>query len=131
MTALEALLARLRSGRVKQIKYRLADPDGGRCCLGVACDIGVEYGAVKLPVALGRSYLTYEGSTGLLPERVKNLFGFDSIGGAYIDAKGEHQSLHNDNDNRDLTFSQIADIIESRPKGLFVDPQPSSNSPAL
>lgn len=123
LTAVQSLVARLRSGHVKQIRGRLADQFGGRCCLGVACDIGVEYGVIAPPqrVAFNTGLLAYGKNcdAGTLPEEVQAFFGFSSRAGAYTDAAGIERALLEDNDGRGLTFPQIADIIESRPKGLF------------
>lgn len=131
MTAMEALLRRLRSGHVKQIHGVLGTPEGGRCCLGVACDVAREYGVIEAPVLAKvrptpdnttGEILKYAGHVGNLPPAVQTFFGFTSSSGSYRDSSDEDRSLLYDNDGRLLTFAQIADIIESKPKGLFIDP---------
>jgi hypothetical protein len=129
MTAMEALLRRLRGGIVKQIQGALGTPDGGRCCLGVVCDVAREYGVIDAPRIIApvidqpdKKLLEYAGHTGALPFAVQKFFGFTTPSGSYLDTLGEEQSLLNDNDNKLLTFVQIADIIESKPEGLFTTP---------
>jgi hypothetical protein len=124
LTAMEAYLARLRSGALKQIQGKLGTVDGGRCCLGVACDVAVEYGVIPPPTVVEKSMLLAygpHGNRGLMPVEVVEFFGFSTRGGSYIDVEGLGHSLYIDNDGFKLTFAQIADIIESRPQGLFVD----------
>lgn len=127
LTATQALIARLRSGNIKQVTGVLGYPDGGRCCLGVTCDIGIEYGVIPpasvITDALSDPFvdpLVYGGRTKDLPEAVQTFFGFSTRVGNYTDSDGVDQNLARDNDKRGLTFAQIADIIESRPDGLFV-----------
>lgn len=135
MTAMEALLRRLRSGHVKQTKHKLGTPNGDRCCLGLACDVSREYGVIPEPTLKvlranapnAETVLEYgneneEKSSAFLPPSVREFFGFTSAAGTYKDSQGTQRSLQQDNDNLALTFSVIADIIESRPKGLFVEP---------
>lgn len=133
MTAMEALLRRLRSGHVKQVQGALGTPEGGRCCLGIVCDVAREYGVIEAPVLVKvqptsdnttGEILKYAGHVGNLPSAVQTFFGFTSASGSY-NANGEDRSLLDDNDGRLLTFAQIADIIESKPEGLFI------NTPAL
>lgn len=123
------LVKRLRSGLVVQTRKVLGRPDGSRCCLGVACDIAVEAGiatAVKRTVTpmddgpdvhVGQVLYSYDGKLYTLPKSVREFFGFVTNGGSYTDIKGR-KSLAFQNDNG-LTFSEIADIIESNPEGLF------------
>lgn len=136
-SALEMVIRRLRSGAVKQIDGKLGLLTGERCCLGVICDIAVEYGVIPPPVPVKNTLLTGEteyilayddDSTVIMPTKVRDFFGFTNVSGAYNrDYRSNFDdSLMNDNDSKGLTFEQIADIIESRPKGLFVEPPTSS-----
>lgn len=95
-------VAALRSGEYQKTKEQLYK-DGAYCCLGVACAIS--------PVAPdGWKHLS------LLPEEVMDWLGLFSRSGYY---KGGY--LTSDNDERNHTFAEIADIIESEPRGLFSD----------
>lgn len=122
------LVARLRSGTVQQTTKVLGRPDGSRCCLGVASDIAVEHGIIPAPIVSVRDggpcllYGTEEDeSQSALTLKVQRYFGFTTISGRYDPAYGN--SLIDDNDSG-KTFTQIADIIESRPNGLFLEPEP-------
>lgn len=109
-------VAALRSGTYQQARgsLRRSHPNGyAYCCLGVAC---MEYG--KATGAL----VSLSGIT-LTPE-VRDWLGFTTEGGHYYHENGVDASLVEDNDARNKTFAEIADIIESEPKGLFHDTNP-------
>jgi hypothetical protein len=55
-----------------------------------------------------------------LPHKVKNYFGLQYVDGAYGVRDGSGPSLAQKNDYGS-TFDEIADIIESKPVGLFVE----------
>lgn len=95
----------LRSGEYEQARGALT-LDGRYCCLGVACAIS----PIPAKEWLGRS---------LLPDEVRTWLGLSHEAGRY---KRVYKAAHltSDNDERKLTFSEIADIIESEPEGLFV-----------
>lgn len=131
-------LAALRSGVLVQTKERLGRIDGSRCCLGVACDIAVKRGIIPPPVpndnpVVPSDALTYGASKddGSLPEEVMLALGMKSRIGSYLneaqkkekESLGYQHSVSNclaqDNDSHGKTFSEIADIIESRPEALF------------
>jgi hypothetical protein len=107
----------LRSGEYKQTKSNLRTTEGF-CCLGVACEV-IGFPAVQV----GFVY-EYDGNTGVLSDRVKDALGLKSAGGWF----SEHSettfdnSLWKLNDEKGYTFDQIADVIESKPKGLFIEP---------
>lgn len=105
-------VAALRSGTYQQARgsLRRSHPNGyAYCCLGVAC---MEYRqATGLPVSLS------SGIT-LTPE-VRDWLGFTTEGGHYYRDNDVDASLADDNDARNKTFAEIADIIESEPEGLF------------
>lgn len=120
-------LTALRSGNIPQTQGVLADvATGGRCCLGVACDIAVEYGVIPPPQEYvlmtptgDRKVLSYNGESMQLPEAVRYFFGIDSSTGGYGKTKDIYNSLTKLNDRDKKTFSEIADVIESNPAGLF------------
>jgi hypothetical protein len=108
-------VAALRSGEYKQGRGTLFNPnefgaDAGHCCLGVAGRVVCHIDDVTL--AEGGGY-----------GQVMDAVGLSSTLGFFSDKDGRRLSLAllNDfNDDRRLNFNQIADLIESRPKGLFI-----------
>jgi hypothetical protein len=112
-------VAALRSGEYKQGKGYLKYVEGGKtlyCCLGVLCELtgpGVvekrEYGE---PI-LDRICTKWNEQSCLLPESVKNAAGLYSDCGSF-----DGGVLMNLNDSG-IPFNEIADLIESRPAGLF------------
>lgn len=119
----------LRSGEFKQGQLALCEitEDGDNyCCLGVACQVAVDAG---LPVTVterdlnGRRRRTYDHERTALPTTVRDWLGLSTPGGAYhkhlADTPGTAYSLMGHNDSDKFDFNQIADIIESEPKGLF------------
>lgn len=99
----------LRSGKYEQGKNGLRTKDKF-CCLGVACDIYDNTIWDKLPENLGR-----------LPSYVREWLDLSHDEGEY---KGSY--LTNDNDIKNKSFEEIADIIESEPEGLFVNDKSSN-----
>jgi hypothetical protein len=97
----------LRSGEYKQGNMRLRSGDEF-CCLGVACDL---YGARNGKKWQGNYFM---GNNARLPEAVKDWLGLASALGVSFGMK----SLAMLND-AGASFSEIADIIESEPEGLF------------
>jgi hypothetical protein len=122
-------VAALRSGRFPQGMGAL-ETDLGLCCLGVLCRIAMENGLeLKREVLLvsddGFKYVvTYNCKTSVLPDTVRDWAGLTNRQGHY-ETDTDHTSLTRDNDEKGLTFVEIADIIESEPKGLFVEPTDS------
>lgn len=102
-------LAALRSGKIKQTRLRLGRDDGSRCCLGVACDVAVKAGIID----------TYDPDKTDLPLDVTEWLGLTEPEGRYRTVSGGVTYLVSDNDFHQKTFEQIADIIESKPEGLF------------
>jgi hypothetical protein len=132
--ARKELVADLRSGKFKQIRGRLGSKQG-HCCLGVACEIAVRHGVTS--ANRDQNFYVYEGQSNLMPFSVLDFFGFatpdglicapesdiksESILSGYRSSlAGEYRTLASMNDGG-ATFAEIADIIESEPKGLFVD----------
>lgn len=104
----------LRSGKYKQAKHVLRNGDNGMCCLGVLAEIaGCDWKRGDGWFADG------EGQTA--PKRAKAFVGLRENNGGWKD----DQCLSDQND-RGKTFSEIADIIESEPDGLFIDPAESA-----
>ena len=101
-------VAALRSDEYEQSKGRLRRVDGF-CCLGVACELAVREGIIA-------EYSGVHGGLTFYPE-VMIALNLTTDAGGY----GAYDSaLATDND-RGLTFAEIADIIESEPEGLFTE----------
>lgn len=103
----------LRSGEYKQIKGELQN-EGGHCCLGVLCDVWAKETG-------GSGYVTSpingEFVGGVLdtqPNSIKNWVGLSTDAGD--SAYGNSLAELND---EGVSFLELADIIESEPKGLF------------
>ena len=118
----------LRSGKYQQSKGALKDAYGF-CCLGVACELyAIETGVGNwdrhhqsvLSSERGckfKEYCSFDGEPSCLPLRVKVWLGLEDAFGRYKDAAEEYD-LATQND-RGLSFEDIASIIESEPEGLF------------
>lgn len=130
MNPVEELIARLRSGTVQQGQGYLGYVSNGkRCCLGVACDIAVEHGIIPPPKPQDNDTLLYgygpSASDTSLPKEVCDFFGFSGSEGGFTSPEdGSGNSLIHLNDIRCNTFTEIADVIESRPKALFIENDP-------
>lgn len=119
----QKLVEALRSEKFKQGRGRLCRvaPEGASyyCCLGVACEIYQrEVGGLQVELSDGSlRQAFYDGRGDTPPDVVVGWLGlsdcFGSMGTAEL-------SLVCANDSLGLTFSQIADLIESEPEGLFV-----------
>ena len=107
-------VAALRSGDYKQGKSYLSY-QGKFCCLGVLCDLAVNMGVDVDVDANVCDEVYYDGKEDLPPEAIWKWVGLTDQGGS-----SECGQLFQLNDDG-LTFSEIADLIESRPAGLFVE----------
>ena len=125
LTPLEVkFIAALRSGKYKQSKYQLRQLlEQGHCCLGIACDIsGLGFWDPKhLDIYLipteDESY-TIEAEAAL-PSPVRQALDWRDDAGrlTFLDRADEPMYLTTLNDDYDVTFPQIADLIEA---GLIV-----------
>lgn len=110
----------LRSGEYTQCQHSLRQ-NNKYCCLGVACEVAIANG-----VEIERFYngvLYRYGNDGeleesFLPSKVVSWLNLTSDNGKHYDNYGP-TSLTRVNDHRRSSFDQIADLIESEPKGLF------------
>ena len=110
-------VAALRSGKYQQGKNWLRKGDQF-CCLGVACELAVAEGIVSYGVV--GDVAKYGNKYSYLPREVQDWLGLSHIGATYHGGSKERvNSLPIQNDCDGLSFEQIADIIESEPKGLF------------
>lgn len=101
----------LRSGKYEQGQGQLKTTDGRMCCLGVLADIA---GCVW---SSNGEYQTADGKWAYAPARAMEFVGLATDSGRSAVGPLSH------NNDRGASFSDIADIIESEPDGLFVSPQ--------
>ena len=109
----KAWVEALRSDDYEQAQSVLRYIDNQYCCLGVACDIS---GLGEWVLYEGQySYVTDRDSEiELLPIEVQDWLGLKSSTGRHFsDTFQEGKSLSDLNDNYNLTFDDIADIIEA------------------
>ena len=97
----------LRSGKYEWGKNHLHPTDDRYCCLGVLCEIAIKQGIIE-------SYL--QRATGL-PDKVRLWAGLDTAIGDF-----SNKSLAEINDDATRNpFKKIANLIEKKPEGLFVE----------
>lgn len=118
----------LRSGKFEQCQNQLrkTGTDGTYyyCCLGVASQLYMEQtGEGEWEFAADHRIDQFKvgnfRNSGLLTNQVREWLGLQSAAGGYNTEEG-HGSLAILND-LGKTFEEIADVIESEPKGLFAD----------
>jgi hypothetical protein len=111
-------VAALRSGEYKQGRRVLHHGDNF-CCLGVGCDLAIKAG-VKLEVSTIPGEPTrYGGDRNYTPKEVMEWLGLASKDGVYRIGVGSSSLASMNDDGK--SFSQIADVIELQPKGLFTE----------
>lgn len=103
--------ATLRSGKVRQARNSLRTDRGGRCCLGVLCDLAVADGVILAATRDEDGTWHYDGESDHLPERVWEWAGLDSDNPT---VRGDLRSLSLTflNDTMRWTFALIADAID-------------------
>ncbi len=126
----------LRSGEYKQGMRTLNKQDARSgqhlwCCLGVLCDLAVAEGVISPPTTVEYGAVLYGYgnknvatrtkkvgfSTGLIPSDVVRWVGLQTADGTFHIPTG-NTSLAAANDSG-MNFESIADLIESKPEGLF------------
>lgn len=114
-------VAALRSGKYQQTTQKLKNHGTNNfCCLGVLCDIhrkivlkkGVDKVWKHSPNLPHKDLYNDEGS--ILPYNVQKWAGLKSYNGPFDKEDGTRTCLSEQND-KGLTFSEIADIIEKNP----------------
>ena len=111
----------LRDPASKQAFGFLGTENGARCSLGHLCDVCVKHGVIPAPTLKerndGERVMAYGDDHFIsLPETVRDAVGMVGTLGGYDDG-----SLSDLNDLARMSLPAIADIIESRPKGLFIE----------
>lgn len=114
----EIWLDRLESGDNYQITSKLGNPDGGRCCLGVLCDIAVEEGVINPPDIVGGEYLKYGDQLAVLPQVVMDWAGLEYNNGGFATDPDKNPDYMDDalsyQNDIGKTFPEIAQIIRER-----------------
>ena len=117
-------VAALRSGEFKQGVRQLRGKDDSYCCLGVACELAAREGVIPPAEFIEAKQIYFYDACGyFLPVDVIKWLGLETRDGRFAvrnsDDSYEYPNfLSIKNDNR-IPFAEIADIIESEPKGLF------------
>lgn len=114
----------LRSGKYKQGKSELFNKsEKTYCCLGVLCVVaGIKSTTGK--DMFGQKAQMFDGQNSVAPPAAMNFVGLRTEGGAFEDLEKKYadyitSALWDLNDAGNLSFNEIADIIEAEPKGLF------------
>lgn len=104
-------VAALRSGDYEQTRRKLADGQGGYCCLGVLCNLHAQEHPEIARQQKRSAY--YMGMTKILPDAVANWAGLRNCGREEVRIGREKTILpaHNDTGR---TFSEIAAAIEEQ-----------------
>lgn len=117
----EKWLEALRSGKFRQGTRMLRSREADEyCCLGVACEIS-GLGKWENYHNLADTYVVSanDSATGVLPDAVRRWLGLKAEDGRFTDSEtGYPRWLVSLNDSG-VPFSDIADLIESEPEGLF------------
>ena len=98
----------------------------GHCCLGVLSDLAAKAGIIDMPDFSGHDGFGYDTSVPYddndieLSDTVVQWAGLNGTRGEFVNSRGTEVSLAGYNDGG-RTFKEIADIIESKPEGLFVE----------
>lgn len=111
----KAWVKALRSGEYQQAQATLREGDA-YCCLGVACELyrqTVGKGEWGEKTKKGTAFL---GTLGHLTPPVQDWLGLSDGYGSYGSDRTHSLTERND---AGATFSEIAEIIESEPVGLF------------
>lgn len=114
----------LRSGEYQQCRTQLCllgadEKPSGYCCLGVACELYRQYeGGLRVVDQVDGGYRRYDNNSAMLPEKVRRWLGLQTDNG-FFGVSPDGVTLAGKND-AGASFAEIADIIESRPSGLFV-----------
>ena len=120
-----ALVAALRSGEYPQARHSLREvahsprARDAYCILGLACELyRLTYGEGEWD---GEVFIVADEDAAhyVLPLAVRDALGFQDSLGSY-----NRNDLMSQND-RGVTFAQLAGIIESEPEGLFVEEERS------
>lgn len=126
-------VADLRANKDLQGRRRLhiISPTGEErfCCLGRACIVYMQVTGIELETMHNEepgfgTVVYYENEAALLPTKVKEWLGLKNAAGIFNDDDSAipvtARALTTQND-RGRSFEDIATLIESEPRGLFVE----------
>lgn len=102
----------LRSGKYQQGKSFLNVNDETFCCLGVLCELAFEEGIVTKDFDKSFFLFSYSGFHEVLPSQVSRWAGFNDSENPNCNPHYYSPTFTELNDDHQLTFEQIADIIE-------------------
>ena len=106
-------LEALRSGYYEQTKNRLRT-ETGFCCLGVLCDLyAEEHKDVHWKTSYVEGEYTFLGREGTLPQKVVDWAGLKGPTPT-VSYDNEPRELAELNDSVELSFDEIADVIEEQ-----------------
>jgi len=112
-------LADLRSGEFEQGRGVMRSPEGQFCCMGVLCDQyarthGEDWGPVT--TIYGAEGYRFDGEVTFPPEKVVDWAGLEYFDPNVLHPDGIQGTvcISTLNDHDDLTFAQIADLIEAQ-----------------
>lgn len=133
----------LRSGKYEQGRWKLRDEDNKFCCLGVLADVltdgkcwetltvddGLPPRDLYLPASIQTKALLTSDSGGFsvfdssekLKKVLKKLFDCDDVACTVEDFAGRFGTSLSELNDTGASFAIIADIIEAKPEGLFVE----------
>jgi hypothetical protein len=106
--------AALESGEFEQGREAL-NSNGQFCCLGVACEVAIREGVPLEKKEHSLYTVYYDGERDMLPPSVQAWLSLADSAGAYAGGR-----LIEDNDDRRLTFKEIAEIIRTE-DSLYAD----------
>lgn len=117
-------IEKLRSGEFEQGQRRLRNTDDSYCCLGVACELYFTEHPDTAEWRVGSEDVIFivkgaPTASAALPQPVVEWLGMTNSWGSFTNEDGNTMDLTVMNDSG-ATFTDIADVIESEPKGLFV-----------
>lgn len=115
-------VAALRSGEFTQTRGYLCHK-GRYCCLGIACEVFDRAFPGELEREVLTDRITFNNHATLLPDVVRHAVGITYAGGDFVVSSlddEDESSLAERNDDG-ATFAEIADLIEARPPGLFIE----------
>src|SRR5213592_5017987 len=110
----KAWVEALRSGEYQQTREVLSKRDA-YCCMGVLCEVAIKLG-VPVKKSMSNGVVRYDRKLCGVPKSVQSAAGLANDCGIF-GSMGD--SLTGRNDRGD-SFSKIASLVESEPKGLFV-----------
>jgi hypothetical protein len=93
--------------------------DNKFCCLGVACEVGIEAGLrIRKGIDDLNEATSYNTKISHLPQNVMDWLGLKTGDGNFFNKRGATQSLVGLNDMRQYPFYKIAQVILEEPPGL-------------